>query len=218
MRRRTSPVTSRRRPRQFQLIIKITIRSLLDMITSDQSRCLTRTIHASYGLQNLNTANVMKVALSYVNLGSVHLIVRVIVRRGCPSVVVWAPRSGAEVVRLIDSSRRGHGKQWHCENRRAYACFSRGDATRHLCAISQTDNIACARAAPVTISHFEISARLQRTLFRCAAGRSIYAFSTSGYVKLAARMEAMTSSPIPSSGYNVDSSTDEVVLCLFFVH
>lgn len=115
------------------------------------------------------------------------------------------------------AAARCRGKQWHCENRRAYACFSRGDATRHLCAISQTDNIACARAAPVTISHFEISARLQRTLFRCAAtGRSIYVFSTSGYVKLVARMEAMTSPRIPS-GYNVDSSTDEVVLCLFFV-
>lgn len=109
------------------------------------------------------------------------------------------------------------GKQWHCENRRAYACFSR-DATRHLCAISQTDHIVCARAAPVTISHFEISARLQRTLFRCAAaGRSIYAFCTSDYVKLAARMEAMTSPRIPPFLYNVDSSTDEVVLCLFFV-
>lgn len=37
------------------------------------------------------------------------------------------------------------------------------------------------------------------------------------YVKLVARMEAMTSPPIPSTGRRVDSSTDEVVLCLFLV-
>lgn len=91
-------------------------------------------------------------------------------------------------------------------------------ATRHLCAISETDNIACARAVPVTISHFEISARLQRTLFRCAAACLVFTrLSGSGYVKLAARMEAMTSLSIPSVRCVVDSSTDKMVLCLFFI-
>lgn len=132
--------------------------------------------------KNFKTANIMMMALSYVNVGSVDLRERLFAAgvRCCPpewcGVADSRAGAGGRGANCLGGGRAGRsGKQWHCENRRAYACFSRGDATRHLCAISQTDNIACARA-PVTISHFEISARLQRTLFRCAAGRSIYEF------------------------------------------
>lgn len=107
---------------------------------------------------------------------SVHLVV------GCGWLFAACPSAGRGVVRrsrVIDGGGRcaGAGNSGIVKTGARTRVF-RAATQRAICARSpQTDNIACARAAPVTISHFEISVRLQRTLLGRAAGRSIYASS-----------------------------------------
>lgn len=186
------------------------------MIVGDQWRSYIRSAYeVMLYLQKLKTANVMVMALSYVNVGSVGL------RQWLSAAAVrWCRGLEPEVAALIASAVAAPAAAGNS------GIVKTGARTRVFRAATQ--RAICARSPRRIISHarahrwqFRISKSPRDCSERCSVALPAVvftSFSTSDYVSLVARMEAMTSPRIPSSVYNVDSSTDEVVLCLFYVY